>query len=124
MVYTAPNFSFIDAFTNGDKYIDDKRKKTHDEFMTGLANLGKGAGDAWKWQQRKEAADELERMKQELAKLQEERDQLVGQKSSEASGYLDAIMNNTGWKGTPYPYEGQQQQQPGPGVGILKKELL
>ncbi len=122
MVYTAPNFSFIDAFTSGAKYIDDKRKAQQDQFMQGLGMLGKGAGDAWKWQQRKEAADELERMKQELAKLQEERDQLVSQKSSEASGYLDAIMNNTGWQGTPYPYEGQQQ--PGPGVGILKKELL
>lgn len=93
MVYTAPNFSFIDAFTNGAKYIDDQRKKTHDEFMTGLANLGKGAGDAWKWQQRKEAADELERMKQELAKLQEERDQLVGSSTTGSdTPNLDTFM--------------------------------
>lgn len=78
MVYTAPNFSFIDAFTNGAKYIDDKRKAQQDQFMQGLGMLGKGAGEAWKWQQRKEAADELERMQKELAQLQAQRDQLMG----------------------------------------------
>jgi hypothetical protein len=93
MVYTAPNFSFIDAFTNGAKYIDDQRKAQQDQFMQGLGMLGKGAGDAWKWQQRKEAADELERMKQELAKLQEERDQLVGGSvTGSATPNLDTFM--------------------------------
>lgn len=123
MVYTAPNFSFIDAFTNGAKYIDDKRKAQQDQFMQGLGMLGKGAGDAWKWQQRKEAADKLEAMQKELAALKQERENLISEKSSQASDYLGSIMNSTGWQGVPYPYE-QNQPAPTAGVGILKKELL
>lgn len=123
MVYSAPNFSFIEAFTNNAKSLDDKTEKRYKDTMEGFASMAKGAGDAWKWQQRKEAADKLEAMQKELAALKQERENLISEKSSQASDYLGSIMNSTGWQGVPYPYE-QNQPAPAAGVGIYKKELL
>ena len=125
MVYTAPNFSFIDAFTNNAKDLDERTKRKTDDIMNGMAGLVKGGGEAWKWQQRKNAADEFENMQKELAKLQAERDQLLSEKQS-LTPSMDAIMQKTGWAGVPYPYQPQQQQaaQAPVGLGVFKKELL
>ena len=93
MVYTAPNFSFIDAFTNNAKALDEQTRKRYDDFMTGASNAVKGGMDAWKWQQRKNAADKLENMQKELAALQAQRDQLLGGSTTgSATPNLDTYM--------------------------------
>ena len=90
-VYTAPSTSFIDTFIDGAQKLDDRTQKRYDSFMGGMSNAVKGGMDAWKWQQRKNAADELEQMQAELAQLQAQRDQLAGVSGSSTPN-LDAFL--------------------------------
>ena len=89
MIYTAPNFSFIDAFVNNAKGRDARTEKRWDRFMEGAGNAVKGGAEAWKWQQRKNAADELEAMQNELRELQAQRDRLA---TGSATPNLDSFI--------------------------------
>ena len=76
-VYTAPNMSFLDSYVNAAKYRDERTDKKNQQLIEGMNNLVKGGADAYKWQVRKNIADEQEQLMQQLNALKAERDMLM-----------------------------------------------
>lgn len=74
-IYTAPNMSFLDTYMNAAKEADSKRQANSKMMLEGIGNLAKGGVDAYKWQQRKNDIDKMN-------KLQEEYDQLIAERNS------------------------------------------
>lgn len=126
-VYTAPNMSFLDSYVNAAKYRDERTDKRNQQMMEGVTNLVKGGAEAYKWQQRKNIlgkADELDRREKEILA---EIERLKAERDTEAKDNMSAIMQGTGWKGTPFPYNPPKEDDfvaPKVGVGIFRKELL
>ena len=125
-IYTAPSTSFIDSYVNAAKYLDERGKERTGEIFQGAGDLVRGGADAYKWQVRKDIADEAEELANREKEIQAELDRLRAEKGAEMSDTMSAIMGDTGWKGIPFPYSPGEDQfvAPKPGIGIMKKELL
>lgn len=125
-IYTAPGTGFIDSYVNAAKYLDQRGDERTKQIFQGAENLTKGGMEAYKWQVRKNIADEAEKLANKEKELQAELDRLRGEKGAQMSDTMSAIMNDTGWKGMPFPYSPGEDQfvAPRPGIGIMKKELL
>lgn len=107
MVYTAPNFSFIDVFTNGARALDEKRRAQQQQLMEGVGNLAKGAADAYKFQQRKNDLDRRKKLEEEEAELKAQLNMLQGGADVRgSSGNFDAIVNGLDWNLMPHAYRG------------------
>lgn len=125
-VYTAPTMSFIDTYINAARDNTTRADQRRKDWFEGLTNLGKAGVDSYKFQKRKEIldrADELDRREKEILA---EIERLKGERDSEAQGNIQAIMQNTDWRGIPYPYKPEADgfESPRGVVGIYRKELL
>lgn len=76
-IYTAPSTSFIDSYINAAKYLDERGDERTKQIFQGAENLVRGGADAYKWQVRKNIADEQEQLMQQLNALKAERDMLM-----------------------------------------------
>lgn len=125
-IYTAPSTSFIDSYVNAAKYLDGRGDERTKQIFQGAENLVRGGADAYKWQVRKDIADEAEELANREKELQAELDRLRAEKGAQMGDNMSAIMGDTGWKGIPFPYSPGEDQfvAPRPGIGIMKKELL
>ena len=131
-IYTAPSTSFIDSYVNAAKYLDQRGDERTKQIFQGADNLVKGGMDAYKWQVRKNIADEAEELDAKEKELVDEIERLKKeQEASTGTGitrddYMSAVMNTTGWKGFPYPYGEQKEESfvSPVGLGIYKRGLL
>ena len=126
-VYTAPNMSFLDSYVNAAKYRDERTDKKNQQLMEGVTNLVKGGAEAYKWQQRKNILDKAGELDRREKEILEELNRLKGERVLDTRDNMAAIMQSTGWKGTPFPYNPPKEDDfnaPKVGVGIFKKELL
>lgn len=124
-VYTAPSVSFIDTYINTAKDRDSRTDARKSQWFDGILSGVKGGVDAYKWQQRKNILDragELDRREKEiLAELA----RLKGERINDPKDNIGAIMQNTNWRGIPFPYKPEAEEFVTPkGIGIYKKELL
>lgn len=76
-IYTAPGTGFIDSYVNAAKYLDQRGDERTKQIFQGAENLTKGGMEAYKWQVRKNIADEQEQLMQQLNALKAERDMLM-----------------------------------------------
>lgn len=76
-IYTKPNMSFIDTYTNAAKYRDQRTADANKLMMQGVENLVKGGAEAYKWQERKNIANQKDELVKKLEELKAERDRLM-----------------------------------------------
>lgn len=123
-IYTAPSMSFVDNFINAAKYRDQRTDASNQRMMQGMEGLVRGAGEAYKWQKRKNILDEADDLDAREKEILAEIARLKNERNAEASDNMSAIMQSSGWKGVPYPYEQKDEFVAPKGLGILKKEYL
>lgn len=128
-VYTAPNMSFLDSYVNAAKYRDERRDKSNQQMMEGVANLVKGGANAYKWQERKDIlnkADELDKREKEILA---EIERLKAEKTEKAVPTMDSVMAATGWNGVPFPAAAKEEPKEDVfvapvGLGIYKRGMF
>lgn len=76
-IYTKPNMSFIDTYTNAAKYRDQRTADANKLMMQGVENLVKGGVEGFKWQERKDVLRKRDDLVRELESLKAERDRLM-----------------------------------------------
>lgn len=123
MVYSQPDMSFIDSYTNAARYMDEKREKSNKDLIEGTGMLVKGGADAYKWKQRKNIVDKLGNMDSREAEILEELNKLKAERDNEANSNLQMYMNASGWRGVPYKRNEDDFVAP-VGIGIYRKEYL
>ena len=124
-VYNAPSFSFIDAFSQAAKYSDDKTDARKKDWMEGFGAGIKGGVDAYKWQQRKNVLSKADALDKREKEILTEIARLKGEQINDPKDNIGAIMQNTNWRGIPFPYKPEADEfVPPKGIGIYKKELL
>lgn len=129
-IYTKPNMSFIDTYTNAAKYRDQRTADANKLMMQGVENLVKGGAEAYKWQERKDLKDKLSKLDAREKEILDEIERIKAGRSAGMSSNMEAIMQSTGWKGVPFPYSAPVEEKndsfvaPQVGLGIFKKELL
>ena len=124
-IYTAPSMSFIDSYVNAARHRDQRSDEDARKFMEGFGNLARGGVEAYKWQVRKNIADEAEQLARREEEIMAELERLRSEGSAAASSNMEAITRSTGWKGVPYPYPGDEGfEAPRMGLGVFRKELL
>lgn len=125
-VYTAPTMSFIDTYINAARDNTTRADQRRKDWFEGLTNLGKAGVDSYKFQKRKEILDRAEKLDRREKEIMAELERLKGERDSEAQGNIQAIMQNTDWRGIPDPYkpEADEFEAPRGVVGIYRKELL
>ena len=123
-IYTAPGMGFIDSYVNAAKYLDQRGDERTKQIFQGAENLTRGGMEAYKWQVRKNLADEAEELANREKEIQAELDRLRSEQGSQMSDNMAAIMKETGWKGTPYPYNADDEFVPPVGLGIFPRGNL
>lgn len=124
-IYTAPSMSFIDTYINAAKDRTDRMDNHRKEWFEGIGNLAKGGVDAYKWQQRKDILDKADALDKREKEILTELARLKGERINDPKDNIGAIMQNTNWRGIPFPYKPEADEfVPPKGIGIYKKELL
>lgn len=110
-IYTAPSMSFIDTYINSANKLDERRDKSNQALLEGTANLVKGGAEAYKWQQRKNIADEADELDKREKEILAELADLKANRRIDTQNNMSAILDNSYWKGLPYPYAPKAEWQ-------------
>ena len=103
-IYTPPTMSFLDTYMNAAKEMDRKREESNKRMQEGMGNIVKGGAQAYMWQQRKNALDQMDLLNDEESKLLSEREMLWGDVDGGVGSRanFDAILNGLDYNLMPH----------------------